>query len=349
MGLLRGGLGMLANAYVPPGYGSLGGIGAGGLMGLEGYQQSLADQQAAEQQAIKEQMASAEFQMRKAEFNEQVRQQQAIEQAIQELPPEQQKIARLNPKAFAESLIPKPAVQTELAKLITERDQLASNDPRRQIYNEAIRKQSTFAPPQRVVIENYPQPMPAIGPSGQPELIQFGSQGSVSPTGYKPVPKPEDIRLTEGEATATSHYMDMISAKNALTQLNSNMADLRTQMSVEAAKAPILNPMVNATEQQINQAQEQWVGAKIYHDTGKAATLDEVRKKIQTYFPRVGDKPAVIEQKKKAREDAEKAVEIAAGRGVKKLGNLVSPPSKPKSDEKREKLIEEAKRRGLIK
>lgn len=49
-------------------------------------------------------------------------------------------------KAQTERLFPKPAAQSDLSRLMAERDALPQGDPRRAMYDQALRKQTTHAP-----------------------------------------------------------------------------------------------------------------------------------------------------------------------------------------------------------
>ena len=83
-----------------------------------------------------------------------------------------------------------------------------------------------------------------------------------------------------------------------------------------------LGTMANITqtdpEQQVEQAQRNFVNAILRQESGAAINQSEFDNARKQYFPQPGDGPKVIEQKKQNREMAIKSLEIAAGPGIKK-------------------------------
>lgn len=67
-----------------------------------------------------------------------------------------------------------------------------------------------------------------------------------------------------------------------------------------AASSPDLQLYKNAAQD--------WVRAKLRKESGAVIGEDEMKKEYETYFPVLGDKPEVIEQKRKLRERATKAM-----------------------------------------
>ena len=111
------------------------------------------------------------------------------------------------------------------------------------------------------------------------------------------------------------------------------------------------NPLVPVTAQQYKQAQDQWSEAYLRFKTGAAATEPEVLRNNRTFFPVFGDKPDQIAQKALAREQAERDIGIAAGRGAG-LGAQPTAPiakteSKPSAMPSQSAIDAELKRRGL--
>jgi len=83
-----------------------------------------------------------------------------------------------------------------------------------------------------------------------------------------------------------------------------------------------LGTMANITqsdaEQQVEQAQRNFVNAILRQESGAAVNQSEFDNARKQYFPQPGDGPKVIEQKKQNREMAIKSLEIAAGPGMRK-------------------------------
>jgi hypothetical protein len=143
------------------------------------------------------------------------------------------------------------------------------------------------------------QARPILGPNNQP-LIGGGG-------------KP----LTESQGKASAFQSQMVSANNVINKLESQGFDptsLKSQTAVKLAGGAA-NPVVPVTAQQYKQAQNQWSEAFLRFKTGAAATEPEVVLNNRTFFPVFGDKPDQIAQKADMREQAERDIGIAAGRG----------------------------------
>ena len=161
--------------------------------------------------------------------------------------------------------------------------------------------------------------------------------------------------LTEAQGKASAFQSQMVSASNAVNTLEKQGFDptlFKSQTAVKLAGGAA-NPLIPVAAQQYKQAQDQWSEAYLRFKTGAAATEPEVVRNNRTFFPVFGDKPEQIAQKAAAREQAERDIGIAAGRGA----NLGAQPigQQPKTI-KEEKLVgmpsqsaidAELKRRGL--
>lgn len=139
--------------------------------------------------------------------------------------------------------------------------------------------------------------------------------------------------LTESQGKASAFQSQMISASNAVKTLENAGFDptsFKSQTAVKLAGG-IANPAIPATAQQYKQAQEQWSEAYLRFKTGAAATENEVQRNVKTFFPQFGDKPDQIAQKAAMREQAERDVGIAAGRGAGLGAQPITPtaPSAP--------------------
>jgi len=124
--------------------------------------------------------------------------------------------------------------------------------------------------------------------------------------------------LTESQGKASAFQSQMVSASNAVNTLEKQGFDptsFKSQTAVRLAGGTA-NPLVPVTAQQYKQAQDQWSEAYLRFKTGAAATEQEVIRNNRTYFPVFGDKPDQIAQKAMMREQAERDVGIAAGRGA---------------------------------
>jgi hypothetical protein len=131
-------------------------------------------------------------------------------------------------------------------------------------------------------------------------------------------------KLTESESKSTLYLSQMRDASKVLGQIG----DATSPMLVAATGNPYTNWIAGETPQKVGQAQRQWAEAYLREKTGAAATAGEVENNIRTFFPVVGDSPGTIEQKRKARAEAESAMIIPAGRGASRIGESSAQPTK---------------------
>ena len=90
---------------------------------------------------------------------------------------------------------------------------------------------------------------------------------------------------------------------------------------------PLFGNAWSSEEKQLaTQAQRQWVRAKLRLESGAAIGEKEMENEISTFFPEYGEGEAVIKQKKKSREAAERAMLMGAGPGYQ-------PPPLPGDEE----------------
>ncbi|MGL4650118.1 MAG: hypothetical protein ACRC1H_11960, partial [Caldilineaceae bacterium] len=128
--------------------------------------------------------------------------------------------------------------------------------------------------------------------------------------------------LTEAQAKATAFLGQMRAAETTLGGISKDQSSLAEQAAVAAAATPF-NILSTPQGQQIRQAQDQWSESFLRFKTGAAATEDEVRRNVRTFFPQMGDSPQVIAQKQRMREQAVQDIATVAGKGADKA--LVVP------------------------
>lgn len=157
--------------------------------------------------------------------------------------------------------------------------------------------------------------------------------------------------LTESQGKASTFQSQMVSASNTVKGLEAAGFDptsFKSQTAVRLAGGAA-NPLIPVSAQQYKQAQDQWSEAYLRFKTGAAATEQEVLRNNRTFFPVFGDKPEQIAQKAAAREQAEKDIGIAAGRGAG-LGAQPITPTKPEAKQTmptQSAIDAELRRRGL--
>ena len=159
--------------------------------------------------------------------------------------------------------------------------------------------------------------------------------------------------LTEAQGKASTFQSQMVSASNTVKSLEAAGFDptsFKSQTAVRLAGGAA-NPLIPVTAQQYKQAQDQWSEAYLRFKTGAAATEQEVLRNNRTFFPVFGDKPEQIAQKAAAREQAEKDIGIAAGRGAglgaQPITPTAKPESKPSTIPSQSAIDAELRRRGL--
>ncbi len=240
---------------------------------------------------------------------------------------------KVNPKDFTPASISKFAVSrnysdlipadkqttaTQLEKLIAARDALPEGHPSRKLFDQAINKETNFAPP--ITVQNFPNPVSVIGPDGKPTLAQFGNKGDVRMTGMTPAPDAKPP--TEFESKAGFYANNMAAAEKTLSKLESeglDMSRLWSQAETGAAGSLVGNIIASPRAQQARQAQNQWAEQMLRMQTGAAATQPEIDRTVKTYFPQPGDKPETVSLKRDMRAQAQQGVFAASGRAQSRV------------------------------
>jgi hypothetical protein len=149
-------------------------------------------------------------------------------------------------------------------------------------------------------------------------------------------PKAEKA-ATESQAKAATFYSQMSNASDELRKLQAEGFDPSSplaQTAVNLAGTP-LRGLAGQQAQRAKQIQEQWAESFLRIKTGAAATKDEVRKNVETFFPRFGETdPNIIAQKERARAQAEQDVL----RMTKEGGGSVAPKAKELSAQDKQAL-----------
>ena len=158
---------------------------------------------------------------------------------------------------------------------------------------------------------NLGSPVAGVDAQGNPVFFQpskAGGQAVIVP-GIKPLQEPK--APTESQAKAGTFYSQMTKASEELKQLQKEGFDPSnplSQTAVNLAGTP-LRGLAGQQAQRAKQIQEQWAESFLRIKTGAAATKEEIRKNIETFFPKFGETdPNIIEQKARARAQAEQDV-----------------------------------------
>jgi hypothetical protein len=179
---------------------------------------------------------------------------------------------------------------------------------------------------------NLGSPVAGVDAQGNPVFFQpskAGGQAVIVP-GIKPLQEPK--APTESQAKAQTFYSQMTNASDELKQLQKEGFDPSSpvaQTAVNLAGTP-LRGIAGQQAQRAKQIQEQWAESFLRIKTGAAATKEEVRKNVETFFPRFGETdPSIIAQKERARAQAEQDV-----LSMTKPGNVGQKPKELSAQDK---------------
>ena len=180
-----------------------------------------------------------------------------------------------------------------------------------------------------VKVENYPNPIPVVGPDGKPAMVQFGKHGEMRPTPYSPFQ--ETKPSTEAERLAGGYAARMAAAERRLGEVGP--LGEQTVGTTVVSKIPMVGGYaervaMSPEQQMYRQAQEDWVRAKLRKESGAVIGKEEMDKEISVYFPMPGDSEQVIKQKADARRNAFSAMTQSAGKEAPKADDT---PIRPRS------------------
>jgi hypothetical protein len=205
------------------------------------------------------------------------------------------------------------------------------------LLTQRLQKESSHQPPAQQI--NYgSSTTPVLNPDGTIGLLQLGNTAGAPPkvvvhpgTGKPAVQPPSasagrEKDLTDSQAKATTFLGQMRSSTDALRKLGMDQSALSLQAETALAGGPA-NVAITAKAQQVRQTQDQWSEAYLRFKTGAATTKDEVAANRKTFFPVIGDKPETVALKAQMRAQAEKDLEIAAGRGTAQLNSRDPAPA----------------------
>jgi hypothetical protein len=275
-----------------------------------------------------------------------------INELIDSLPPNERPWARLAPDKFVgakvEGMFPKPEPYTlgpgqkrydttgkvvaevpatdsesKISRLWAEYEAAPIGHPKRQILMDAIRKESSHAPGASVsvglqspiMLQNadggYSFIQPANKPGFEPQITNL-------PSGMKPAAEVKPP--TAEQSSAAGYLLRMQEAEKIMSDLTAKGESGKpgggelVARNIPFVGGPIVeNAVRSPTRQLYQQAQEDWVRAKLRRESGAVIATDEMEREIQTYFPQPFDSAERIAQKQRARKTAERALGMSAG------------------------------------
>lgn len=161
------------------------------------------------------------------------------------------------------------------------------------------------------VTVNYGAPVAGVDAQGNPVFFQPSKVGGAPQLIPGVAPLREEKAPTESQAKAAAFGSQMQSASQEFDQIQKEgfvPGATTSQAQVELAATP-LRALADPLAQRAQQSQAQWSEAYLRYKTGAAATEGEVKRNINTFFPKIGETdPKVIEQKARMRKQAEQDV-----------------------------------------
>jgi hypothetical protein len=135
---------------------------------------------------------------------------------------------------------------------------------------------------------------------------------------------------TEGQLAGAGYLQRMTAAEEIMR----NLERREGVVSIPVAKTILMDTGVegytlNPAEQQIAQAQRDWVRAKLRKESGAVIGPEEMAAEVRTYFPQPGEGPEVIAQKAEARRRAERQMQIGSGTAAEQAGDISQPYAAP--------------------
>ena len=119
--------------------------------------------------------------------------------------------------------------------------------------------------------------------------------------------------LTESQGGATNFYNR---AKNAEVQLKPYESEGTQMGQAVLGMVPWGNVFQTAEYQVFSQIQANFISAVLRKESGAVISPSEFANEAKKYFPQPGDKPLVIEEKRRARQDAIDGLRVQAGEGA---------------------------------
>jgi hypothetical protein len=213
---------------------------------------------------------------------------------------------------------PMAAINMETAQLELERLRNPQPEFRRATPEEAAAygaQGGQFGPDGRFYAVDVPQGM-TIESDGQGGFRMVQGPAGAGGGGKPP---------TEGQLAGAGYLQRMTAAENILRDIErtQNVVSIPVEKTIlmdTRAEGYALNPV----EQQIAQAQRDWVRSKLRKESGAVIGAEEMASEIITYFPQPGERQAVIAQKAEARRRAERQMQIGAGTAAEQAG-AISP------------------------
>lgn len=125
--------------------------------------------------------------------------------------------------------------------------------------------------------------------------------------------KKQDIaagpKKTADETKTAGFHSRMIASQGEIDRILQESPNFEAASFGETGPAALGNIFASTEYQQYKQAADDWIRAKLRRESGAVIAVEEMESEYSNYFPVFGDSEKVIEQKKRARKTAEKAMQ----------------------------------------
>lgn len=132
--------------------------------------------------------------------------------------------------------------------------------------------------------------------------------------------------LTESQGAATNFYNRALNANQQLIQGNYESQGTQLGQAI-LGEIPFGNLFLSPEYQTYTALKSNFISAVLRKESGAAISNQEYANEEKKYFPQPGDKPQVIEEKRRAREDAIRGLRLQAGEGAGLVDKQKLPPN----------------------
>ena len=168
-------------------------------------------------------------------------------------------------------------------------------------------------------------PSAAMPSAAAPTSVVPGAPNAPAPVRFGPKSTAENLTEAQGKATGfalrakeASDILDVV-GKDGKVQPGVLKRVGESVPLVGEGLGTILNVTQNPQQQQVEQAQRNFLNAILRQESGAAINQSEFDNGRKQYFPQPGDSKEVIEQKRLNRENVVKSLQVAAGPGMKQV------------------------------
>lgn len=134
-------------------------------------------------------------------------------------------------------------------------------------------------------------------------------------------------KLNDDQAKATGFANRLQASNQIISNMEGQLTD--TKQAVAGAVPFVGNALVSEKYQQADQATRDFINAQLRRESGAVIADSEFDNAYKQYIPRPFDKPAVLAQKRAAREQAFRNMRISAGAGASQIEGAAPEAAAP--------------------